>query len=172
MGQSANEVSSGVIDRAGEASGHEAGGQASGGQGASGDGTAELRRVGLKVTTPRLRILGILEEADPHHLSAEDVYKALLASDSDIGLATVYRVLTQFEGAGMVTRHHFAGGQAVFELDNGDNHDHIVCVKSGVVAEFKDERIEDRLEEIAAELGYRLTDHRIVLYGVHEDAEG
>ena len=130
--------------------------------------THDLRKAGLKVTLPRLRILGILEEADPHHLSAEDVYKAILASDDDIGLATVYRVLAQLETAGIVTRHHFAGGQAVFELDNGDNHDHIVCVKSGKVAEFKDERIEKRLREIAEELGYSLTDHRIVLYGVHE----
>ncbi len=132
-------------------------------------GTHDLRKAGLKVTTPRLRILEILEEAEPHHLSAEDVYKELLSNDSDIGLATVYRVLTQFEGAGIVTRHHFAGGQAVFELDNGDNHDHIVCVKSGRVAEFKDVRIEERLHEIAEELGYSLTDHRIVLYGVYQD---
>lgn len=134
-------------------------------------GTHDLRKAGLKVTTPRLRILEILEEAEPHHLSAEDVYKELLANDSDIGLATVYRVLTQFEGAGIVTRHHFAGGQAVFELDTGDNHDHIVCVKSGKVAEFKDVRIEERLHEIADELGYSLTDHRIVLYGVFQDAD-
>lgn len=134
-------------------------------------GTHDLRKAGLKVTTPRLRILEILEEAEPHHLSAEDVYKELLANDSDIGLATVYRVLTQFEGAGIVTRHHFAGGQAVFELDTGDNHDHIVCVKSGKVAEFKDVRIEERLHEIADELGYSLTDHRIVLYGVFQDVD-
>lgn len=134
-------------------------------------GTHDLRKAGLKVTTPRLRILEILEEAEPHHLSAEDVYKELLANDRDIGLATVYRVLTQFEGAGIVTRHHFAGGQAVFELDTGDNHDHIVCVKSGKVSEFKDVRIEERLHEIADELGYSLTDHRIVLYGVFQDEE-
>lgn len=131
--------------------------------------THDLRKAGLKVTLPRLRILEILEAAEPHHLSAEDVYKELLANDNDIGLATVYRVLTQFEGAGIVTRHHFAGGQAVFELDNGDNHDHIICLKSGRVAEFKDVQIEQRLEEIAAELGYSLTEHRIVLYGVHKD---
>ena len=134
-------------------------------------GTHDLRKAGLKVTTPRLRILEILEEAEPHHLSAEDVYKELLANDRDIGLATVYRVLTQFEGAGIVTRHHFAGGQAVFELDTGDNHDHIVCVKSGKVSEFKDVRIEERLHEIADELGYTLTDHRIVLYGVFQEDE-
>ncbi len=132
-------------------------------------GTRDLRRAGLKVTLPRLRILEILEESDPHHLSAEDIYKDLLANDHDVGLATVYRVLTQFEGAGIVTRHHFAGGQAVFELDNGDNHDHIVCMKSGKVSEFKDPQIEERLIEIAEELGYSLTDHRIVLYGVYRD---
>lgn len=133
--------------------------------------TRDLRRAGLKVTLPRLRVLEILEESDPHHLSAEDIYKELLANDHDVGLATVYRVLTQFEGAGIVTRHHFAGGQAVFELDNGDNHDHIVCMKSGKVSEFKDVQIEKRLNEIAAELGYSLTDHRIVLYGVFEGGE-
>jgi len=132
-------------------------------------GTHDLRKAGLKVTKPRLRILEILEEAEPHHLSAEDVYRELIANDNDIGLATVYRVLTQFETAGIVTRHHFAGVQAVFELDNGDNHDHIVCLKSGEVAEFKDVRIEKRLKQIASELGYQLTDHRIVLYGVHKD---
>lgn len=128
-----------------------------------------MRKAGLKVTLPRLRILEILEASDPHHLSAEDIYKELLANDHDIGLATVYRVLTQFEQAAFVTRHHFAGGQAVFELDNGDNHDHIVCLKTGKVAEFKDEEIERRLQEIATELGFSLTEHRIVLYGIHED---
>jgi len=131
--------------------------------------THDLRKAGLKVTRPRLRILEILEEAEPHHLSAEDVYRELLANDNEIGLATVYRVLTQFETAGIVTRHHFAGGQAVFELDNGDNHDHIVCLESGEVAEFKDVRIEKRLKQIASELGYTLTDHRIVLYGVYKN---
>jgi len=132
-------------------------------------GSHDLRKAGLKVTRPRLRILEILEAAEPHHLSAEDVYRELLANDHDFGLATVYRVLSQFETAGIVTRHHFAGGQAVFELDTGDNHDHIVCLKSGEVAEFKDVRIEKRLKQIASELGYTLTDHRIVLYGVHQD---
>jgi len=127
--------------------------------------TRELKNAGLKVTLPRLSILEILEHAEQHHLSAEDVYKALLQKGSDIGLATVYRVLTQFEAAGLVTRHHFDGGQAIFELDTGDNHDHIVCVKSGRVSEFKDEQIERRLQEIATELGYSLTDHKIILYG-------
>ncbi len=132
----------------------------------------DLRKAGLKVTLPRLNILEILEGAEQHHMSAEDVYKALLKQGSDVGLATVYRVLTQFEAAGLVTRHHFDGGQAIFELDTGDNHDHIVCVKSGKVSEFKDELIERRLNEIARELGYSLTDHKIILYGeYHEDEE-
>lgn len=130
--------------------------------------TKDLKSAGLKVTLPRLNVLEVLERADPHHLSAEDVYKALMESDSDIGLATVYRVLTQFEAAGLVTRHHFDGGQAVFELDTGDNHDHIVCVKTGKVSEFKDEIIENRLREIAEELGYSLDEHRIVLYGEYK----
>ncbi len=128
----------------------------------------DLRKAGLKVTLPRLNILEILEGAEQHHMSAEDVYKALLKQGSDVGLATVYRVLTQFEAAGLVTRHHFDGGQAIFELDTGDNHDHIVCVKSGKVSEFKDELIEQRLHEIARELGYTLTDHKIILYGVYQ----
>lgn len=132
--------------------------------------TSELKNAGLKVTLPRLSILEILEDAEQHHLSAEDVYKALLEKGSDIGLATVYRVLTQFEAAGLVTRHHFDGGQAIFELDTGDNHDHIVCVKSGKVKEFKDEQIEQRLQQIAAELGYSLTDHKIVLYGIFDES--
>lgn len=130
----------------------------------------DLKSVGLKVTLPRLSILQILEEAEQHHLSAEDVYKILLSKDIEVGIATVYRVLTQFEAAGLVTRHHFDGGQAIFELDTGDNHDHIVCLKTGKVSEFKDEVIEDRLKEIATELGYELSDHRIILYGEHVDS--
>lgn len=133
--------------------------------------TADLKRAGLKVTLPRLKILEILENAEQHHLSAEDVYKALLAEDTEIGLATVYRVLTQFETAGLVTRHRFDSGQALFELDTGDSHDHIICIKSGLVAEFKDEKLEDRLREIADELGYELKDHSIVLYGVSRDED-
>ncbi len=136
------------------------------------DGVAELKNAGLKVTTPRLAVLAILEESEPHHLSAEDVYRMLLNQGNDVGLATVYRVLTQFESSGLVTRHHFDGGQALFELDNGDDHDHIVCTRSGKVSEFKDRRIEKRLEAIARELGYELTDHRIVLRGVYVDEEG
>ena len=132
---------------------------------------SDLRKAGLKVTLPRISILEILEEAEQHHMSAEDVYKTLLNNGNEVGLATVYRVLTQFEAAGLVTRHHFDGGQAIFELDTGDNHDHIVCLKTGKVAEFKDEVIENRLEEIAAELGYTLSDYKIVLYGEVVDAQ-
>lgn len=131
----------------------------------------ELKKAGLKVTLPRVKILEILENAEEHHMSAEDVYRALMQSGTEVGLATVYRVLTQFESAGLVTRHHFDGGQAIFELNTGDNHDHIVCLRTGRVAEFKDEQIEKRLNEIAEELGYRLTDHSIILYGVHAEAE-
>ena len=131
----------------------------------------DLKNAGLKVTLPRLSILEILAQAEQHHLSAEDVYKALQQAGSEVPLATVYRVLTQFEAAGLVTRHHFDGGQAIFELDTGDNHDHIICVRSGRVAEFKDEKIEARLNEIAEELGYRLTDHSIILYGIHRESE-
>lgn len=131
--------------------------------------SVDLKKAGLKVTLPRVKILEILESSSEHHMSAEDVYRALIDSQADVGLATVYRVLTQFETAGLVTRHHFDGGQAIFELDTGDNHDHIVCLKSGRVAEFKDDKIEKRLLEIATELGYELTDHRIVLYGIHND---
>ena len=129
----------------------------------------DLKKAGLKVTLPRVKILEILENSNVHHMSAEDVYRALIDAEADVGLATVYRVLTQFEAAGLVTRHHFDGGQAIFELDTGDNHDHIVCLKSGRVEEFKDDQIEKRLLEIATELGYELTDHRIVLYGIHKD---
>ncbi len=130
--------------------------------------TSELKKAGLKVTLPRVRILEILEASKHRHMSAEDVYRALMQADSDVGLATVYRVLTQFEAAGLVTRHHFDSGQAVFELDMGDNHNHIVCVKSGHVEEFTDSVIEERLESIAAELGYSLTDYTLTVYGVHE----
>lgn len=125
----------------------------------------DLKKAGLKVTLPRLSVLQILEQAEQHHMSAEDVYRTLMKNGTEVGLATVYRVLTQFEEAGLVTRHHFDGGQAIFELDTGDNHDHIVCVKTGRVAEFKDPVIEKRLAEIATELGYSLSDHKIILYG-------
>tara|TARA_R110002072_G_C7976868_1_gene535604 strand:- start:17058 stop:17465 length:408 start_codon:yes stop_codon:yes gene_type:complete len=124
----------------------------------------ELKKVGLKVTLPRLKVLGLLEGADEHHMSAEDVYKALLESGDDVGLATVYRVLTQFESAGLVLRHNFEGGHAVFELAKDDHHDHMVDTESGKVIEFFDEIIEKRQHEIAAEHGYELVDHNLTLY--------
>tara|TARA_R110002124_G_scaffold267756_1_gene435076 strand:+ start:131 stop:538 length:408 start_codon:yes stop_codon:yes gene_type:complete len=124
----------------------------------------ELRRAGLKITLPRLKILEILENDKLRHMSAEDIYKQLLESKEDIGLATVYRVLTQFETAGLVTRHNFEGGHSVFELDDGEHHDHMVCVESGEVIEFISEEIERLQHEIAAKHGYELLDHSLVLY--------
>lgn len=124
----------------------------------------ELRKAGLKITLPRLKILEIFEQSDQRHLSAEDIYKDLLQSDEDIGLATVYRVLTQFEAAGLVTRHNFEGGHSVFELDDGEHHDHMVCVDSGDVIEFFNEEIELLQRKMAAEHGYELLDHSLVLY--------
>lgn len=126
----------------------------------------DLRKVGLKVTLPRMKILEILEQNEQRHLSAEDVYKALLEAGEDIGLATVYRVLTQFETAGLVTRHHFEGGHSVFELSQGEHHDHILCVKCGRVDEFVDEVIEERQHKIAEKAGYEMTDHSLYIYGV------
>ena len=124
----------------------------------------ELRKVGLKVTLPRLKILEIFEQAENRHLSAEDIYKDLLQSDEDIGLATVYRVLTQFEAAGLVTRHNFEGGHSVFELDDGEHHDHMVCVESGDVIEFFNEEIEALQRKMAEKHGFELLDHSLVLY--------
>ena len=125
----------------------------------------DLRNVGLKVTLPRLKILEILEGGGARHKSAEDIYKALLSSNEDIGLATVYRVLTQFEAAGLVSRHHFENGMAVFELNRGAHHDHIVCLDCGKVEEFMDAGIEDRQEIIAKQLGFQIEDHSMVIYG-------
>ena len=124
----------------------------------------ELRKAGLKITLPRLKILEILENAENRHLSAEDIYKDLLDSGEEIGLATVYRVLTQFEGAGLVNRHNFEGGHSVFELDDGEHHDHMVCVDSGDVIEFTSDEIERLQHEIADEHGFELIDHSLVLY--------
>ncbi|MGI9236854.1 MAG: ferric iron uptake transcriptional regulator [Woeseiaceae bacterium] len=124
----------------------------------------ELRKAGLKVTLPRLKILEILEGAKQRHLSAEDIYKDLLQAGEDIGLATVYRVLTQFEAAGLVTRHNFEGGHSVFELDDGDHHDHMVCVDTGDVVEFVNDEIERLQHAIAEEYGFELLDHSLVLY--------
>ena len=129
----------------------------------------ELRKAGLKITLPRLKILEILEGARLRHLSAEDIYKELLQSGEDIGLATVYRVLTQFEAAGLVTRHNFEGGHSVFELDDGDHHDHMVCVETGDVVEFVSEEIERLQHEIAEKYGYELLDHSLVLYVKNKD---
>ncbi|MEQ1620695.1 MAG: ferric iron uptake transcriptional regulator [Methylococcales bacterium] len=127
----------------------------------------DLKTAGLKITAPRLKILEILEkQTDDRHLSAEQVYKILLSENQEIGLATVYRVLTQFEAAGLVSRHHFEGGNSVFELSTDSHHDHLLCLKCGKVDEFTDEVIETRQKEIAARLGYELTDHSLYLYGI------
>jgi Fur family ferric uptake transcriptional regulator len=124
----------------------------------------ELRNAGLKITLPRLKILEILERAKRRHLSAEDIYKDLLESGEEIGLATVYRVLTQFESAGLVTRHNFEGGSSVFEFDDGEHHDHMVCVETGDVIEFVNDDIERLQHEIAEQYGYDIVDHNLVLY--------
>lgn len=124
----------------------------------------ELRKAGLKVTLPRLKILEILEGNKLRHLSAEDIYRQLLDTGEDIGLATVYRVLTQFEAAGLVCRHNFEGGHSVFEIDQGEHHDHMVCVETGDVTEFVNEEIERLQHEIVAKFGYELIDHNMVLY--------
>jgi len=125
----------------------------------------DIKRAGLKVTLPRVKILNLLESAEQRHVSAEDVYKLLLEEGEDIGLATVYRVLTQFEGAGLVQRHNFEGGHAVFELDRGAHHDHIVCVQCGHVEEFFDEVIEKRQRDVAKKLHFQLEEHALTLYG-------
>ena len=129
----------------------------------------DLRKAGLKVTLPRMKILEVLEGNAKRHMTAEDVYKKLLEAGEDIGLATVYRVLTQFEAAGLVVRHHFEGGQSVFELEQGNHHDHIVCVRCGRVDEFTDEVIEERQRAIAEQAGYEMTDHSLYIYGICPD---
>jgi Fur family ferric uptake transcriptional regulator len=126
----------------------------------------DLRKAGLKVTLPRLKILQILEQSTQRHMSAEDLYRALLESGEDIGLATVYRVLTQFEDAKIVTRHRFEGGHSVYELNAGAHHDHILCLKCGRVDEFVDAEIEKRQRKIAIDAGYEMTDHALYIYGV------
>lgn len=131
----------------------------------------DLRKAGLKVTLPRVKILEILEQKHELHLTAEDVYKALLESGEDIGLATVYRVLTQFETAGLVQRHNFEGGSAVFELDDGAHHDHIVCLDCGRVEEFVDPMIEDRQKAMASEHGFDITSHSLIIYGACRRAD-
>lgn len=128
------------------------------------DQNAELRKVGLKVTLPRVKILQILENSEARHMSAEDVYKALIEAGEDVGLATVYRVLTQFETAELVTRHNFDSGHSVFELARGDHHDHMVNMENGEVIEFTNDEIERLQHEIADKMGYDLVDHSLVLY--------
>lgn len=125
---------------------------------------SDIKRAGLKVTLPRLKVLEVLEQAEPHHMSAEDVYKNLLDSDDSVGLATVYRVLTQFADAGIVERHNFDDGHSVYELAADEHHDHMVDVDNGVVTEFVNDRIEALQREIAAEHGFELVDHQLVLY--------
>lgn len=134
--------------------------------------TQDLRKAGLKVTVPRMKILETLARSENRHMSAEELYKALMDAGEEIGLATVYRVLTQFENAGLVARHHFESGQSVFELDEGEHHDHILCVKCGRVDEFLDEVIEERQIHIAESRGYRMTDHSLYIYGICPDCQG
>ncbi len=131
----------------------------------------DLKRAGLKVTLPRMKILEILENSNKRHLSAEDIYKVLLDSGEEIGLATIYRVLTQFEGAGLVIRHHFETGQAVFELERGKHHDHLICVKCGKIVEFVDESIEEKQKKIAETNGFSISDHSLIIYAVCNNPE-
>ncbi|PCI07790.1 MAG: ferric iron uptake transcriptional regulator [Gammaproteobacteria bacterium] len=133
--------------------------------------SSDLKKAGLKITLPRMKILELLESSEVRHQSAEDIYRALLDDGEEIGLATVYRVLTQFETAGLVERHHFEGGQAVFELNEKGHHDHIVCVVCGKVEEFFDELIEARQDKVAAEKGFEVTDHSLTLYGKCPDCQ-
>lgn len=134
-------------------------------------GSRDLREVGLKATVPRVKILEIMEQSAVRHFSAEDIYKALLDEGEEVGIATIYRVLTQFESAGLVTRHHFEGGISVFELDHGEHHDHMLCIKCGKVEEFVDDVIEQRQKDIAAKAGFSMTDHSLNIYGVCEKCQ-
>ena len=131
----------------------------------------ELKKAGLKVTLPRVKILAILQDPNNQHVSAEDVYKILLEQQEEIGLATVYRVLNQFDDAGIITRHHFEGGKSVFELTQKKHHDHLVCLKCGKVVEFEDDVIENRQTDIAKAHNIKLTNHSLYLYGECEDSE-
>ena len=131
--------------------------------------SSDIKNAGLKLTLPRMKILELLENSEDRHLKAEDIYKMLLDSGEEIALATVYRVLTQFETAGLVTRHHFDGGHAVFEIDDGGHHDHLVDITSGKVVEFYDEVIEQRQTEIAEKYNFSITEHTMVLYGRFND---
>ena len=129
----------------------------------------DLKKAGLKVTGPRMKILHILESTTVRHWSVEDIYKTLLDMGEDVGLATVYRVLTQFETAGLVIRHRFEGGLAVFELDDGQHHDHLVCIKCGKVEEFVDLIIEERQRVIAKKMNFQMTDHNLYIFGICEN---
>ena len=126
--------------------------------------TKDLRKLGLKVTHPRMRILELLEQARPRHMTAEDIYRKLVEEGDEIGLATVYRVLTQFEAAGLVLKHNFEGGHAVYELDRGEHHDHMVDIDTGKIIEFESSEIEALQHKIAAEYGYEIEAHALVLY--------
>ena len=128
-------------------------------------GDSNIREAGLKATVPRMKVLEVLEQSERRHLSAEDVYKLLLGAGEEVGLATVYRVLMQFETAGLISRHNFEGGRAVFELERGSHHDHIVCTQCGKVEEFFDETIENRQAAVVKRLGYEIKDHSLVIYG-------
>lgn len=132
------------------------------------EGAQDLKKVGLKATLPRLKILRILESAEHPHLTAEDVYKQLMSAGEDVGLATVYRVLTQFEAAGLVMRHNFEGGRAVFEINQGGHHDHMVCVECGRVFEFVDSEIETRQRRVAERAGFVMDEHSLSIYGMCE----
>ncbi len=134
--------------------------------GMSGLGSKELKQAGLKATLPRLKILQILESSSTRHMSAEDIYRALLESGEDVPIATIYRVLTQFESAGLVARHKFEGEHSVYELNEGSHHDHILCIECGRVEEFVDETIEKRQQAIAEEHGFSITDHSLIIQGV------
>ena len=130
--------------------------------------STDLKKAGLKLTLPRLKILSILEHAKVRHMTAEDVYKQMLASGEEVGLATVYRVLTQFERAGLVIRHNFEGGRSVFELNQGHHHDHMVCLECGKVFEFHDPAIEERQRKVAEKAGFVMDEHALYIYGVCE----
>lgn len=132
-------------------------------------GSQELKQAGLKATLPRIKILEILQNSEQRHVSAEDISDLLKESGERVGIATIYRVLTQFESAGLVIRHHFEGGQSVFELNEGSHHDHLCCVRCGRVTEFYDETIEERQHAIADQYGYDMTDHSLYIYGVCRD---
>ena len=132
--------------------------------------SAQIKKAGLKVTGPRMKILEIMEREttdNDRHLSAEDVYKILLKADEDIGLATVYRVLTQFEQAGILKRHNFEGNHSVFEIDNGDHHNHLMCVKTGKMVEFQDDKLKEYLREVAKKYDFELEEHGLTLYGIY-----